>query len=700
MKITGRLVRMHGCTIDLDRSPALRIYFRVVKAARARALGVVGYIAAALGLSWPLPLHLSTMLPGPIGGDTGVYVWNLWLFRHEILVHHRLPYFTSEILSLTAPADLSLHNYTVFDDLLAFPLIPLVGPVAAYNLVYLVATVLAASVMFFLALRFCRSTRAAWLAGLLFAWSPALVARGEAHLSLVNAAALPAFVLVFERWWRSRRSADACLAGLVVAWAVMSDPYYGVYCVVLAAALLAAHCLRVSRRPSSPSRTWSTRALALVITAVALVIVAILVTGGFEARLLGLELKAFTLYTPVLALTVLCVWMTALILHPRVSVVRAVEWRQAAAGFAAAAVGCALPLLPFFVALRARVADGGRFHAPILWRSSPPGVDLLSLFSPNPNSALFRSWLRPWVERQPGGFAENVTSLTLVGLATVAVAMWRYRFRPSRVWLWMMVLFALLALGPFIHVAGANTFIPGPWAFLRYVPVVASARMPARFAAPMMMALAIVFAESVAHIARQHPARQTVVFGAIGAALLIELAPVPRPLYDARIPSVYKVIAEDPRAVRIMELPLGFRDGESSYGNFTAASQFYQTFHEKRLIGGYLSRITRRELERQFRFPVVRTITSLSEGGDPTTRQREILLAAGRRFATRARLGYVVIDRTRTPEPLRELAIQAFGLLKIAEDGPYELYRVPLDQLALGADDLPLEIPAIQPIDR
>ncbi|HTL45814.1 MAG TPA: hypothetical protein VL262_15865 [Vicinamibacterales bacterium] len=671
-----------------------------MKAARQRLLGLAGYVIAALGLSWPLPLHLGTMLPGPIGGDTGVYVWNLWLFRHEILVHHRLPYFTTEILSLTAPADLSLHNYTVFDDLLAFPLLPLTGPVAAYNLVFLIATVLAASAMFFLALRICRSAPAAWLAGLLFAWSPALVARGEAHLSLVNAAALPAFVVVFDRWWRSGRAADACLAGLVVAWAVMSDPYYGVYCVILAVALLAARCLQVSRRPPRPERRWSTAVLAVAILAVSSLIVAILVTGGFEFRFLGVRVQAFTLYTPVLVLTVLCTGMAALILRPRVHVVRALDVHRVSVAFASAAIGCALPLLPFFIALGARMSDGGRFHAPILWRSSPRGVDLLSLVSPNPNSALFRGWLRPWFERQPGGFSENVASLTLVGIVSIAFVMWRYRFRPSRSWLSLTVLFALLALGPFVYVAGVNTFIPGPWAFLRYVPLAASARMPARFAAPMMMALAIVFAESVACIARRHATRQIIIFSAIGAALVVELAPVPRPLYDARVPSIYKIIAEDPRPIRIMELPLGFRDGEFSYGNFTAASQFFQTYHEKRLIGGYLSRISRRELERQFRFPVVRTITSLSEGGSPTARQREILLAAGRRFAARARLGYVVIDRHRAPAPLCDLAIEAFGLVKIAEDGPYELYRVPLGQLALGAEDPLLQMPAIEPIDR
>ena len=669
--------------------------------ARARVLGVLGYIVGAIGLSWPLPRHLATALPGPVGGDTGVYVWNLWLFRHEILVHHRLPYFTGEIFSLTRPVDLSLHNYTVFDDLLAFPLIPLWGPVVAYNLVYLIAAVLAASAMFFLALRLCRSAPAAWLAGLLFAWSPTLVARGEGHLSLVNAAALPAFVLAFERWWTTGRTRDAILSGAVVAWAVMSDPYYGVYCVVLAAAIGLSRCARIYRRAPVGGRSWSRRIAVGAITAVAALIAAILVTGGFEAHIAGLTIKAYTLYTPVLLLTLLCVWLLVLVVRPGVTCAPMLPLKRAIVGLLAAFAGCALPLVPFFIALRARVLDGGRFHAPTHWRNSPAGVDLLALIMPNPNNPLFRGWLRPWIERQPGGFIENVASLTIVGVVVIAIALWRYRFRPSRLWLVLTIVFALFALGPFVHVAGVNTFVPGPWALARYIPVIDSARMPARFAAPMMMALAIVFAQCVAFILERHPSRQRLLLSVIGLALAVELAPVPRVVYDARVPSIYETIAADPRVLRIMELPLGFRDGESSYGNFTAASQFYQTFHQKRLIGGYLSRVSRRELDRQFRFPVIRTLTTLSEGGTPSARQRDVLIRTGRRFAARARLGYVVIDRSRTAAPLRDLAIEAFGLLKIGEDGPYELYRVPLGQLALGRDDAdPLGMPEIAPIHR
>ena len=76
----------------------------------------------ALAFSWPLTLRLGTHLTGPADGDTGVYIWNQWVFQRELLERHRLPLFTTEIFSLTRPANLSLHNYTLFQDLVALPL--------------------------------------------------------------------------------------------------------------------------------------------------------------------------------------------------------------------------------------------------------------------------------------------------------------------------------------------------------------------------------------------------------------------------------------------------------------------------------------------------------------------------------------------------------------------------------------------------
>jgi hypothetical protein len=46
---------------------------------------LAGYAACAIVFTWPLAPQLGTHLTGSPAGDTGVYVWNQWVFQHEIL---------------------------------------------------------------------------------------------------------------------------------------------------------------------------------------------------------------------------------------------------------------------------------------------------------------------------------------------------------------------------------------------------------------------------------------------------------------------------------------------------------------------------------------------------------------------------------------------------------------------------------------
>jgi len=214
---------------------------------------IAGYLVVTLAFAWPLPLKLSSALTGPPSGDTGVYVWNLWVFRHELISHHASPFFTREILSLTPSVPLTLHNYTTFANLIALPLIPRVGITATFNLIYLASGVLTAYAMFLLARDVTRATGESWLAGLLFGFSPALIARSTAHFSLVQAAPLPIFLLLLRRLERRGLARDAFLAGVTVAWAYTCDPYYAVYAVLLGGCYYAFKSIRVISREPSPA---------------------------------------------------------------------------------------------------------------------------------------------------------------------------------------------------------------------------------------------------------------------------------------------------------------------------------------------------------------------------------------------------------------------------------------------------------------
>jgi hypothetical protein len=143
------------------------------------------------------------------------------------------------------------------------------------------------------------------------------------------------------------------------------------------------------------------------------------------------------------------------------------------------------------------------------------------------------------------------------------------------------------------------------------------------------------------------------------------------------MPDIYRMIASDPRDIRVLELPFGIRDGEWSEGDYTADAQFYQTVHEKAMIGGYLSRVSDAEIRRQHALPTISRLMRLSEGrsGDPLPAD-EIQQRADR-FLRLSRLGYVIMDARRTPPTLRRFAIDMFRLTKIAESDGRELYAVP-----------------------
>jgi hypothetical protein len=645
-------------------------------AAHARAFA--GYLGVIVLFNWPLPARLATDLPGPVGGDTGVYVWNLWVFRHEVL-RGRFPLFTGEILSMMpAPVDLSLHNYTLFPDLLAFPLLAILGVVTTFNLVYLTLAAVTAWAMFVLARVVIGRDGEAWLAGLLFGLSPFLVARTMGHLSLTVAAPLPLFVVFLMRAEKRNDLRYAAAAGGTVAWAAMCDPYYAVFCLLIAACYLIIRHVRLETSSNDTTSAGYLRAIDMLLVAAAVLVVVILLSGGTEFRLRRVRIQMRSLYTPILILVLGAILRTWVAYRPRWHVRMWLPTRGLLRLVATAGFACVVPLAPVLYAFTYRLRDGDRFHQPLFWRSSPPGADALALFAPNPNHPWFGDTWRTWLATRPNGYVENVATITIVAVVVVALAVWRYRFRPPRLWVLLAAFFGALTLGPFVHVAGVNTYLPGPWALLRYVPVITAVRMPTRFAIVLMMAIAVLFGLAVAHIADRHPARRRLILAAIGLALGFELAPFPRTTYSAPVPAIYQVIRDDPRNVRVLELPFGIRDGERSQGNFTAASQYYQTFHGKRLIGGYLSRVSNRHIARTREIPMVEHLIQLSENGKPPypLPQPELRRRA-RRFLRMTRVEYVIVDVARTPPELKQFAIDNFRLGKIGESDGRELYRVP-----------------------
>jgi len=634
---------------------------------------LAAYVVVAIAFSWPLPLNMSTHLTGVPGGDTGVYVWNQWVFRHEVLQEGHLPYFTDRIFALTEPTNLSLHNYTAFQNLLALPLIGILGVVTTFNVIYLLMTVLTAYATFLLAKHVTGHVAESWLAGALFAWSPLLVTRGTEHFSLVAAAPLAIFLLVLLKADGHERFRDALALGATEWLAASTDVYYAVYCLLIGAIFLAARVVAIQRSPQAGRSVAMRWALDVLILTMGGFIAALVVSGGWQISIMGRSLPIHSLYTPMMLLTILVAIRVAWELRTSLLPTSGL-WRFIRFSLAAGMVATFL-LSPVLYATAIRMRTWGQLDpSKIFWRSSPPGVDVLAVFLPNPNHPFAPAAMVDWLNSLPTKYIEGLVSVPLVAIVTLCVA-WRAGWIPSRWWTGLTALFGLLALGPFIQIAGVNTYVPGPWAFLRYVPILGLTRSPSRFSVVLMLGIAILFATALVALTRRYPAKRRLIVTTVGALLLFELLPAPRPIYSAEIPHIYQQVKDAPGDIRLLELPVGARDGTSSVGNFTARSQFYQTFHEKPLVGGYLSRVSRKRIDAMRSNAMIDALIVLSEGGDIPADTKARLIDLGPVWTERSHIGFVVIDRPRTSEALRTFAIGALRLEHVDTEGDLELYR-------------------------
>jgi hypothetical protein len=646
------------------------------KSARPSVAALFGYVCVALVFAWPLPVHLADSLLGPIGGDTGVYVWNLWVFRHEIVEHGRFPFLTSEILALNSGTPLTLHNYTSLANILAFPLLPLIGTVATFNLLTIGSGVASAFTAFVFLRRLTRDSAAAWIGGLLFGFSPFMTARSTAHFSLVQAAALPAFALALDRLIDRPSQRRAAVAGALVAVAFLCDPYYAVYCLLMASYAAAWLVISVRRGVAHAVPAPFRVGIDIAIMCVAGLVCGVMIRGGGRFEFFGIRVSMTHLYTPMLVLTLLVLVRVWMALRPRFALMPEVLRPHIRTALVAAAT-CALVLSPVLTVMAAHMGERQWMAPKALWRSSPAGLDVLAYLVPNPMSRWLGWIASDWVATGNGGFVENVAAIPWTATFAIAVALLYAGLRLPRYWVVFTSGAAVLSLGPFIALAGWQTHVPTPWSLLRYLPVIGATRMPARLSILVMLGAAVLLAFAVRAL-RERSTRPWLPSTILASLLILELLPAPRELHPATAPSFYHLIAADPRPVRVLTLPFGLRDGTSSHGNFKASTQFFQTIHEKGLVGGYLSRLPSKGVEPYHRSYRLRVLMDLSARRPVSPERMERAIERSHLYPPRIDVGWVVIHTGLVSPQLVSYAKSAFDLEFVTAEAGQELYRTPL----------------------
>jgi len=478
------------------------------------------YLAAVVGMYWPMPAHMGT----EIWGDRFDAWTTLWLIDHlaERLRTGDLTPATHQIL-FPIGYDLRSFGHVGVQLIGAAAVAAGIPLVAAYNLLLLAASWSSALAAHALGRELTGSHRAGLVAGAIFATSPYFYGEaGAGCVELVAAGLLPLHALALVRLVRRPTARRALAATLILASVGLFNWYYTLFAGMFAVAFAAWWALRCRR----------------VDRGLVLLVLSLVVAAGLDLPLVEQARRE----TPT---------------RPAIS---AELFRDAE------------------VWQRSSELMNGRVPLSEITPDLLEEVDALQVFiNSTPVRSLVRAqYVRNPLRSTPGALAMGVglTALVLAGRRVVG-------------WLVIAGGATVLTLGPFLNLDGdlrltawaAELRLPYFWAYT-WVPFFSKAYRPYRIGVIALQCLAAAGAIGAATLLPRLPRRLAA--GGIGALLVAAFSqpfwagerPGLRPLFDARVPELYRELASAPEG-GVIGVPLQYQP--VTIGN--ARFQYFQSTH-------------------------------------------------------------------------------------------------------------------------
>ncbi|MCK4473322.1 MAG: hypothetical protein KAW49_16190, partial [Anaerolineae bacterium] len=181
---------------------------------------------------------------------------------------------------------------------------------------------------------------------------------------------------------------------------------------------------------------------------------------------------------------------------------------------------------------------------------------------------------------------DHAVALGYVPLALIGYGLlrWRASTRRARFWFGGLLVFWLLALGPFPRINGVPyPQIPLPYRLIGWTLPVRSLRNPERFNILVGLCLALVAGAAVRDLLCRLPARRAGITAVILSALvLLEYWAWPFPTTRPDIPDFYHQLTAEPGDFAIVDLPIT--------NDLSKLYMYYQTIHGRPTVTGHVSR--------------------------------------------------------------------------------------------------------------
>jgi hypothetical protein len=186
----------------------------------------VGYVVVTGIFMYPIVSRFTTHIVS-FPGDAYEHLWKMAWFEDALTQQHVSPTYAPQIFYPNG-FEFALSEITPAHTLLGAPITWLFGPIVSYNTVCIASYLLAGFFTYLLAHRLGARRGAAWIAGILFAFSIRHYYHHNAgHLNLVGIQWIPLALYGWEGVLTRHRTWDGYVSGLGIALAAWASWYYG-----------------------------------------------------------------------------------------------------------------------------------------------------------------------------------------------------------------------------------------------------------------------------------------------------------------------------------------------------------------------------------------------------------------------------------------------------------------------------------------
>ncbi|MDB5255316.1 MAG: hypothetical protein JWM14_11 [Chitinophagaceae bacterium] len=160
-------------------------------------LALLFYTFVFIIYTYPLVNVFSTHVSGYEGGDSAQYLWNIFIFRDNLV--HQQPLFYTNYICYPLGTDLLLHTYTPIVNVFA---LLFKNPYVAVNVMTYLQFVLSGIGAYLLSKKLTQHITWSLFTGFMFAFGSYKMANYATHLNLILTAPIPFYILCFINTFR------------------------------------------------------------------------------------------------------------------------------------------------------------------------------------------------------------------------------------------------------------------------------------------------------------------------------------------------------------------------------------------------------------------------------------------------------------------------------------------------------------------